>query len=76
MSSCSNVNSVHKFFKYFAFEVHSRTVHPPKLDLAIVTGRNDQGKGRMKTSPVDTTVVAFQDEFNNSISASKDVSLL
>jgi len=35
--------------------------HPPKLDLAVIGSRNDERKGRVEDSIIDTTVVTFQD---------------
>ena len=49
--------------------------HTPKLDLAVITTRDDEGKGRMEGSPVDTSVVTFEDILDYSIGVAKQISL-
>lgn len=49
--------------------------HTPKLDLAVVTTGDDERKGRMERSPVDTSVVTLQDILDYCIGVTKQVSL-
>lgn len=50
--------------------------HAPKLYQSIITSRNNQGHMRMESNPIDTAIMALQDEFDDSISVSKHVSLI
>jgi hypothetical protein len=51
------------------------TIHPPKLNLSIITSRHNQRHGGMESSPVNTSIVAFQDIFDHNISATEQISL-
>jgi len=51
------------------------TIHPPKLNLSIITSRHNQRHGGMESSPVDTSIVTFQDIFDHNISATEQISL-
>ena len=35
------------------------TIHPPQFDLSVISSRNNQGHGRVKSNPVNTTIVAL-----------------
>jgi hypothetical protein len=51
------------------------TIHPPKLNLSIITSRHNQRHGGMESSPVDTSIVPFQDIFDHNIRATEQISL-
>jgi hypothetical protein len=38
-----------------------QVAHPPQFDLPIIRGRNDEGKGGVEDSIIDTTIVTLQD---------------
>jgi hypothetical protein len=52
-----------------------RLAHPPKLDLPVVTARNDEGEGRVESRPVHSTVVTFEDVLDDSVGVAEEVGL-
>jgi hypothetical protein len=50
--------------------------HAPQLDEAVVAGGNDQRHGRVESDPVDTTVVALEDELDDGVSVTEHVGLV
>mmetsp|Transcript_61993 Transcript_61993/g.98252 ORF Transcript_61993/g.98252 Transcript_61993/m.98252 type:complete len:202 (+) Transcript_61993:3072-3677(+) len=50
-----------------------RFVHTPELDEAIVGARNHERLRRVERSPIDATVMAFQDVLHYRVGAAKDV---
>lgn len=49
--------------------------HPPKLDLTIVTARDDERESRVEGRPVDSAVVAFEDVFDHGVGVAEEVGL-
>src|SRR6266446_2549126 len=41
-----------------------QVTHPPQFDLPVIRSRNDEGKGRVEDSIIDTTIVTLQDVFD------------
>jgi len=50
--------------------------HAPQLDQTVVTGRDDQGHGWVEGDPVDTPVVALENELDDGIGVAKHVGLV
>mmetsp|Transcript_61092 Transcript_61092/g.171174 ORF Transcript_61092/g.171174 Transcript_61092/m.171174 type:complete len:225 (+) Transcript_61092:1764-2438(+) len=49
--------------------------HSPQLDLTIIGCRSQERESRMETSPVDSTVMSFQDVLDNDVVGSKQFRL-
>jgi hypothetical protein len=45
----------------------TRFAHAPEFDEVVVTARDDERKCRMERSPVDATVVSFEDIFDDDV---------
>lgn len=44
---------------YVIHTMYVHTIHSPQLDLAIISGRYEEGEVRMKGHPVHTTIVTL-----------------
>lgn len=49
--------------------------HAPQLNLAIITGRDNKGEGRVECRPIDASVVTLKNVLDDSVGVAKEVSL-
>lgn len=57
------------------FPLKERTIHAPKLHLAVVCSRNDKRERRVKCSPIHAAVVPFEDVLDDGVASAKEVSV-
>jgi len=47
--------------------------HSPQLNTSVIGTRDNKGQGRVESSPIDTSIVTFEDKVNCGVVRAKNI---